>query len=121
MQNRHAALRIVDSVTHRPESQIANRTRALRIRSMAQNGGIENRRRFISVYALVIISYENVPCGATPIPPVCGPKSAVLKQASKISKLANVSNAPKATNQTLVPNKVSKPKSQTHCFEAVKH
>ena len=66
MQNRHAALRIVDSVTHRPESQIANRTRALRIRSMAQNGGIENRRRFISVYALVIISYENVPCGATP-------------------------------------------------------
>ena len=60
MQNRLAALLIVDSVTDRPESQIANRTRALRIRSTAQNGGIENRWRLISVYALVIISYKNV-------------------------------------------------------------
>jgi hypothetical protein len=62
---------------------------------------------------------------------VCGPKSAVLKQTSKISKLANVSNAPKATNQTLVLNKarkaifwqtsVCKPKSQTHRTEMVKY
>ena len=66
MQNRHAALRIVDSVTDRPESQIANRTRALCTRSTAQNGGIKNRRRLISVCALVIVSYKNVPCGATP-------------------------------------------------------
>ena len=54
MQNRLAALLIVDSVTDRPESQIANRTRALRIRSTAQNGGIENRGRLISVYAFDI-------------------------------------------------------------------
>ena len=39
---------------------------------------------------------------------VCGPTFIILKQTSKISKLANVSNAPKAANQTRVPNKVSK-------------